>query len=544
MCGIFFYFGDTHTKEVINYNFNKIKNRGPDYSELKQINNKLFMGFHRLSIIDKSESANQPFFIDGIYLICNGEIYNYKSLINDNEFNTFSGSDCEVIIHMYKKYGILDTINNLDGVFAFILYDSNINKVFIGRDAFGVRPLFIGKNISSREICFSSELKSICEIAENIEQFMPGSYTEFNIGKNNIIIDDIFSGVNYYWKWYEYPFNQSSTKDMNISEILFNINNKLTEAVEKRLMSDRPIGCLLSGGLDSSLICSIVAKSFKRNKKGILNTFSIGLPGSTDLKYAKMVSDFIGSKHHEIVLSEHDFLSAIPSVIYAIESYDTTTVRASTANYLIGKYIKENTDIVVVYNGDGSDEQSGYIYLANAPTLDDFQDECVSLLKNIHYFDVLRSDRSISSNWSLEARTPFLDKEFVKFYMSIDPKLKSYNDIIEKNLLREAFDNNEYLPKDVLWRRKEAFSDGCSSKERSWHNIIKEFVDKIISDDEFIYRSSKYQHNTPQMKESLYYREIFEKMFNNNSNVIPKFWLPKWSNNVIDPSARELNNYD
>ena len=544
MCGIFFYFGDNETKEVLKNNFNKIKNRGPDYSELKQINNKIFMGFHRLSIIDKSENANQPFFIDGIYLICNGEIYNYKELTHENNFNTKSGSDCEVIIHMYKKYGILETIKNLDGVFAFVLYDSNINKLFAGRDAFGVRPLFMGKNNKNKELCFSSELKAISEISENIEQFMPGSYTEINIGNENNIIGDIFSGRNYYWKWYSYPFELSSTENMDMNEILSNINIKLTKAVEKRLMSDRPIGCLLSGGLDSSLISSIVAKSFKKRGKGVLNTFSIGLPGSTDLKYAKMVSDFIGSKHHEIVLSENDFLSAIPQVIYSIESYDTTTVRASTANYLIGKYIKENTDIVVVYNGDGSDEQSGYIYLANAPTLDDFQNECISLLKNIHYFDVLRSDRSISSKWSLEARTPFLDKEFVKFYMSINPKFKSYHDTIEKYLLRKAFDNNEYLPKDVLWRRKEAFSDGCSSKERSWHNIIKEHVDKIISDDEFLYKSAKYQHNTPLMKESLYYREIFEKIFNNNSNVIPKFWLPKWTNNIIDPSARELDNYN
>jgi asparagine synthase (glutamine-hydrolysing) len=310
-------------------------------------------------------------------------------------------------------------------------------------------------------------------------------------------------------------------------------------------MSDRPVGCLLSGGLDSSLISALVAREFKINNKGQLNTFSIGIKGSTDLIYAKKVAEHIGSFHHSIELTEEEFLDAIPEVIYNIESYDTTTVRASTGNYLIGKYIKENTDITVVFNGDGSDEQSGYLYLANAPSPDDFKNECVRLLKEIHYYDVLRSDRSLSSNFSLETRAPFLDTDFVDYYMSIPSEAKMYgNGKIEKFLIRSAFDNDDLLPKDVLWRRKEAFSDGCSSNERSWHKIIQEFVDTQIPDEIYVTRKDKYVFNKPQLKESYYYRKIFESYYPGRSNMIPHFWLPKWNGNQQDPSARELKKYN
>ncbi len=533
MCGIFFFIGDLlNDQEYVNKikpNFLKTTGRGPDDNQLIQVGNKIF-GFHRLSIIDLSSKGNQPFNIDGIYLICNGEIYNHKCLINENNFTTYSNSDCEIIIHMYQKYGIEKTVQNLDGVFAFVLYDSTNELVYIARDAFGVRPLFYGKQ--KNNLIISSELKSLTELCEYSQQFTPGSYTKLN--NNN------YSEFKY-TKWYNYSYNLQIQEN----NILSGIRDKLIQSVQKRLMSDRPIGCLLSGGLDSSLICSIVAREFKKQNKGILNTFSIGLKGSTDLYYAKKVAEHIGSKHHQIELSEQDFLEAIPEVIYAIESYDTTTVRASTANYLIGKYIKENTDIIVVYNGDGSDEQSGYIYLKNAPNKDEFNNECIKLLKEIHLYDCLRSDRSISSKWSLEARTPFLDKEFVEFYMSIDETLKMYNNKIEKYLLRKAFENDNFLPQDVLWRRKEAFSDGCSSNERSWHNIIKEHVNKIITEDEYKKQLNKYSesHNAPKTKEQVYYRMLFDKYFKNKEQVIPHFWMPKWCGNQSDPSARELSIY-
>ena len=536
MCGIFAYLGNKIDINKIELSFMKTFRRGPDNNILKSICNKLIFGFHRLSINDTSFKGNQPLYHPNkpICLICNGEIYNHKEIIEKFNIQTYSKSDCEIILYLYENYGIEDTLSILDSEsFAFIIYDGLNNTITVARDRFGVRPLFVSKTINN-EYIFASEAKSIVDlINENdiIEQFKPGSYKLYNI------YDDTVTEYKNYYN-YIYP-----SLNQNLEVILQNIREKLTNAVKKRLMSDRPIGCLLSGGLDSSLISALVASEFKKSGKGQLQTFSIGIKGSTDLKYAKMVADHIGSLHHTIEMEEKDFLDAIPEVIYNIESYDTTTVRASTGNYLVGKYIKENTDITVVFNGDGSDEQSGYLYLANAPTYDDFKDECIRLLTKISYFDVLRSDRSLSSNFSLETRSPFLDTDFVNYYMSIPTNLKIYKEGIEKNLLRMAF-NDGLLPYDVLWRRKEAFSDGCSSNERSWHKVIQEYVDTQITDQEYLSEKDNYIFNKPQLKESYYYRKIFEKHYKGHSNIIPHFWLPKWNGEQSDPSARELQNYN
>jgi asparagine synthase (glutamine-hydrolysing) len=536
MCGIFAYLGDKIDIKKIETAFMKTFKRGPDNNILKSICSKLIFGFHRLSINDTSFKGNQPLYHPNkpISVICNGEIYNHLEIIKNYDIKTYSNSDCEIILYLYEKYGIEETLSILDSEsFAFIIYDGLNNTIIVARDRFGVRPLFVSKT-SNNEYIFASEAKSIVDLVDEnelIEQFKPGSFRVYNIFDNRL--SDYTSYYNY-----NYP---SIKGDFQV--ILQTIREKLTTAVKKRLMSDRPIGCLLSGGLDSSLISAIVAREFKNSGKGQLQTFSIGIKGSTDLKYAKMVADHIGSFHHTIEMEEHDFLDAIPEVIYNIESYDTTTVRASTGNYLVGKYIKENTDITVVFNGDGSDEQSGYLYLANAPTHDDFKDECVRLLKQISYFDVLRSDRSLSSNFSLETRAPFLDTDFVNYYMSIPTNLKIYKEGIEKNLLRMAFDDG-LLPHDVLWRRKEAFSDGCSSNERSWHKIIQEYVDEQIPDEEYVTRRHKYTFNKPELKESYYYRKIFEMHYKGHSNIIPHFWLPKWNGEQNDPSARELSNYN
>lgn len=331
--------------------------------------------------------------------------------------------------------------------------------------------------------------------------------------------------------------NQEKTEE----DICNKIQLLLTDAVQKRLMAEREIGCLLSGGLDSSLISALVNKYYDGPK---LNTFSIGLPGSIDLKYAQTVADHLGTKHHQIEVSEDDFLNAIDKVIYAIESYDTTTVRASVGNYLVSKYISENSDCKVIFNGDGADEACcGYVYLKNAPNSLALQSESERLLKEIHYFDVLRSDRSISSN-GLEARTPFLDKAFVKYYLSIPAELKQFDGInrLEKYLLRKSFDNQGLLPNDVLWRRKCAFSDGVSAKKKSWHHIIQGFVDAKISNYEFYKESSNMNHCVPLLKESYYYRKVFESYFGGHEKLIPHFWMPKWTD-AIDPSARELDNY-
>ena len=306
-------------------------------------------------------------------------------------------------------------------------------------------------------------------------------------------------------------------------------------------MAERQIGCLLSGGLDSSLITSLVSHYNQDNQ---LNTFSIGMPDSIDLKYAQTVANFLKTQHHQIEISEKEFLGAIETVIYNIESYDTTTVRASVGNYLISKYIRENTDCKVIFNGDGSDEVCcGYTYLKQAPSLKALQSESERLVKEIHYFDVLRSDRSISSN-GLEARTPFLDKAFVKYYLSISAELKKFDGKkrLEKYLLRKAFDQKGFLPDEVLWRRKCAFSDGVSSQKRSWHKIIQNFVNQIISDEEFFQERKRLKHCMPQLKESYYYRKIFESFFGHHDKLVPHFWMPKWVDS-IDPSARELEGY-
>ena len=334
-------------------NFSRIENRGPDYSILQSVDN-VTLGFHRLSINDLTEQGHQPFIHNDIYLICNGEIYNHRILKEKYNIQTKSNSDCEVIIHMYEKFGFEETCKQLDGVFALIIYNSKSKKLFVGRDPYGVRPLFYGCN-ELDEYFFSSELKSIYDLTIHTKQFKPGYTMEYDIETENTIFRN----------YYDFTYRTDYLRSTDF--ILASIRNKLTNAVKKRLLSDRPIGALLSGGLDSSLVCGIISKIYKESKKGILNTFAIGIEGSTDLEYSQKVADYIGSKHHQVVCSEEDFLNAIPYVICSTESYDTTTIRASVGNYLIGKYIKENTDITVVFNGDGSDEQSGYYYLRNAP---------------------------------------------------------------------------------------------------------------------------------------------------------------------------------
>jgi asparagine synthase (glutamine-hydrolysing) len=570
MCGIFAYFGNPTNLKILYDSFMKTSKRGPDSNVLKQISHNLVFGFHRLAIMDTSFKGDQPLYHPNkpYSLICNGEIYNFAELKKKYKIKTYSNSDCEIILYLYDKFGIKKTLQLLDTEsFAICLYDGIKNEFIIARDRFGVRPLFINTN-NNNNIILSSECKSIQSLVEDldkgtknksiIEQFPTASYRIYDANTKQLLEEDVYYDKQYKKQVIETIKNRNN-KSMELytqePQILDKINELFTIAVKKRLMAEREIGCLLSGGLDSSLVSAIVAREFKNKGLKPLNTFAIGIEGSTDLHYAKVVADHIGSNHHSIELMEEEFLDAIPEVIKTIESYDTTTVRASVGNYLIGKYIKKHTNITVVFNGDGSDEQSGYLYLANAPNEVEFQKECERLMDEIHYFDVLRSDRSMSSKWSLETRAPFLDTDFVNYYMSVDPKLKMYNpnenihnrskkENIEKYLLRKAFDKSNLLPDEILWRRKEAFSDGCSSKARSWHTIIREFVDSKVSDKEFKNNKDKYTHNTPELKESYYYRKIFDKVYPDRANIIPHFWKPRWSGDMKDPSARELSGYE
>ena len=553
MCGIFFLLNNQiYSKDVIKQQFMKGQGRGPENSSLTKVGSHATLGFHRLAINGLNIESNQPLQLDNLTLICNGEIYNYKHLYEELGITPNCGSDCEVILHLYKRFGIEKTLQLLDGVFAFALIDYNIESdnaiTYIARDPFGVRPLYQLSGPSGF-YGFASELKCLSDFNGNIEHVLPGTYSTFKLSYK----------VSSYWilnkmsqRYHipsviiaHYETSEYSCEMYNYKSI---IRNSLCEAVEKRCSTtERPIACLLSGGLDSSLITSLVANYHKRNGLPVIETYSIGLKGSVDLHYAKIVADYLGTKHTEIVLSESDFLSAIPEVIHAIESYDTTSVRASIGNYLLGKYISKHSEAKVIFNGDGSDELTGgYLYFHKAPNTVEFDIECRRLLSDIYLFDVLRSDKSISTH-GLEPRTPFLDRGFVQTYLSIPAKVRchSTHKMCEKHLLRFAFhdfmgvDGQPLLPNDILWRTKEAFSDGVSQQSRSLYEIIQEYIgDTFVKNLE-----KKYQHNHPTSLEQEYYRSIFESVYPGRGTIVPYMWMPRFIEGATDASARTLAVY-
>ena len=543
MCGILAYFKnnvDESWKDECHKRAKTLKPRGPDKYKYIFLKN-LFMGFQRLSIMDLSSLGDQPFTdsSQSTILICNGEIYNYKYLIEKYNLPVKSDSDCEVILHMYIKYGIRKTVENLDGDFAFVIYDKNRKELIAARDSFGVRPLFISVDDSVDSIVLSSELKGLYGL-KNVKAFPIGSYWTCHIG----------SGINPSpFQVYNYIDNKSicltngssfispthTYLSCSLDTIKEKIKNKLELSVKKRLQSDRKIGCLLSGGLDSSLITALVKKLSKSN----VVTYSVGLEGSVDLEAARKVASYLGTEHHEIIFTESIGINAISDVIYAIESWDTTTVRASVPMWLMCKYISENTpDVKVILSGEGADEVcQGYLYFHNQPNPLEGHKESVRLIQDLLYFDVLRSDRSISSH-GLEARVPFLDKDFVHFYMSIPPEYRCPNKKGEKWLLRESFSDENLIPDEVLWRRKDGLSDGCSSFNRPWYSVIQEKAEKEISDEDMKNANEKYSHCTPKTKESLMFRNIFHKHFPERDDIIPYQWLPKWSGDIVNPSGR------
>jgi len=533
MCGIFAVLSSNikGDGDFEKQNFHKGKNRGPENSVFKKINDKTLFGFHRLAINGYANpESEQPIELEDCVLICNGEIYNWNYLHRTLNIPTKTGSDCESIIHLYKKFGIAYTLNMLDGVFAFLLFDKIKNKIYVARDPYGVRPLFCSYNKANEEhfyYVFSSELKMMTHmITDHVysgKQFTPGSYMEINMNNGEQLSKQYFLSV------------CSEIPGYHLTEYYHEcIRNSLIAAVNKRVKNtDREVACLLSGGLDSSLITALVAKALPDPSN--LKTWSIGMIGSEDLRYAEMVADHIGTDHHSIILSKQEFLDAIPEVIYTIESYDTTTVRASVGNWLISKYIRENSDAKVVFNGDGSDEVTGgYMYFHLAENALEFDQECKRLLKDICYFDVLRSDRSISSN-GLEARTPFLDKNFVQTYLSIPAEVRFIEmkgTKIEKYLLRDAFDKTNLLPHNVLWRTKEAFSDGVSTQQESWFETIQNFAKEKYKD----------MNMDGPTAEKYWYRELFNQYYPNCKEVIPYMWMPKFVE-ATDASARTLDIY-
>ena len=548
MCGIVCAFDLKDTSDRIRPNIlkmvKKVRHRGPDWSGIFSSNNAI-MAHERLAIVDPT-SGKQPILSDDDtkVIAVNGEIYNHLELRSKyaKEYKFKTNSDCEIILALYKKKKY-DFLNELNGIFSFALYDSDNDTYFIARDHMGIIPLYIGWD-KKGTLYVASELKSLEGVCSKIKLFPPGHYLD--------------SSNKDYIKWYnpewvEYGNVSSATTSIN------DLHDSLSSAVKRQLMSDVPYGVLLSGGLDSS-ITSALAKRFssKRIESGDtqdawwpqLHSFSVGLKGSPDLKAANLVSKHIGTIHHEIIFTVQEGMDALRDVIYHLETYDITTIRASTPMYLMARAIK-SLGIKMVLSGEGADELfGGYLYFHKAPSSEEFHNETVRKLNKLHQYDCLRANKSLAA-WGIEGRVPFLDRQFMEVAMNINPKDKMINnDRIEKWVLRKAFE--EYLPKEVLWRQKEQFSDGVGY---SWIDSLKELVSKEITDKQMKLASKKYPINPPQNKEEYYYRTIFNEHFPSDAAAKSVPSVPsvacsspqalEWDEsfkNQNDPSGRSISN--
>ena len=521
MCSIMGYCSKDADTEVFKTHFARTISRGPDDSRIIDTGEGL-MGFHRLAIMGLSPEGMQPFELGGSYLVCNGEIYGFKKLrgyLKRRGYTFKSESDCEILLPLYKECGT-DMFNLLDAEFALILYDGDKKDFVAARDPIGIRPLYYGYDASGA-IVFASEAKNLVGLCNKIMPFPPGHF--YSEGELHCYSD--ITKV------------RNVNRD-NLDTVCRNIRKKLTAGIEKRLVSDAKLGFLLSGGLDSSLVCAVAQKLSDKP----IRTFAIGMKDDAiDLKYAREVAEYIGSEHTEVHMSAVDVISSLETVIELLGTYDITTIRASMGMYLLCKNIHEYTDIRVLLTGEISDELFGYKYTDFAPSAEAFQQESVKRIHELHMYDVLRADRCISVN-SLEARVPFGDLDFVEYVMSIDPEMKLNKYGKGKYLLRRAFEGR-YLPQDILYREKAAFSDAVG---HSMVDYLKEYAESKYTDAEFEEKRMAYKHARPFTKESLLYREIFEKYYPNQSEMVIDFWMPNkdWDGcDVNDPSARVLANY-
>lgn len=523
MCSIIGFSSEKLNPTTVKDCFERSISRGPDQSRFVRVGkNNAYLGFNRLAIMDLEESGMQPFHLGPLSLCCNGEIYGFRKLKQELEesYHFKSGSDCEVLLPLFMKYGTA-MFKMLDAEYALIIYDSETDSFIAARDPIGIRPLFYGY-LEDGKIIFASEAKCLTNLCDKVLTFPPGHY--YKDGK---------------FISYRDMTKVEKVVVSDIDTIATEIRERLIRAVEKRLDSDAPLGFLLSGGLDSSLVCAIANKILNKRIK----TFSIGMDKDPiDLKYARKVATYINSQHVEVSMTKDEVISSLEEVISHLGTWDITTVRASMGMYLLCKAIHERTDIKVLLTGEISDELFGYKYTDFAPTPLAFQKESEKRIRELHYYDVLRADRCISDN-SLEARVPFGDLEFVSYVMSIDPKLKMNTYNMGKYLLRKAFEKDHILPDEILWRDKAAFSDAVG---HSMVDEIKAYAEKYYTDEEFEERRMKYTHGRPFTKESLLYRELFEKHYPGQGELIPDFWMPNksWEGcNVDDPSARVLSNY-
>lgn len=521
MCSIMGFCGSDADYEVFKKCLERTASRGPDDSRIVDTGSGL-LGFNRLAIMGLSPEGMQPFELDGSYCVCNGEIYGFKKQRDELVklgYSFKSGSDCEILLPLYFEYGV-GMFEKLDAEFALIIYDGKSGEYIAARDPIGIRPLYYGY-LPSGEIAFASEPKCLVGLCGHILPFPPGHY--YKGGK--------------FFRYRDIAKVDKVCGD-DLETVCTKIREKLIAGVEKRLVSDAKVGFLLSGGLDSSLVCAIAAK--KSDKP--IRTFAIGMDkDAIDLKYAKQAAEYIGSEHTEVFMTKEQVIASLEEVIKMLGTFDITTVRASMGMYLLCKWIHENTDIRVILTGEISDELFGYKYTDFAPSAGAFQEEAVKRIRELHMYDVLRADRCISAN-SLEARVPFGDLDFVSYVMSVDPRKKLNTYGKGKYLLRHAFEG-DYLPDEILWREKAAFSDAVG---HSMVDDLKEYAEKFYTDEEFETLKSKYTHAAPFTKESLLYREIFEKYYPGQAEMIVDFWMPNksWAGcNVSDPSARVLSNY-
>ena len=484
----------------------KLRHRGPDWSGIYQ-GKSAILCHERLSIVDP-ESGGQPLFSPDKkqVLAVNGEIYNHRDIRRQYEgrYEFQTGSDCEVVLALYRDKGI-DFLEDLNGIFAFALYDEERDDFLIARDPIGVIPLYIGFDAEGRVYC-ASELKALEGFCDRYEPFLPGHYF---LGSEGVMR-----------RWYKRDWEQyDAVKDNPASPAM--VRKALEAAVKRQLMSDVPYGVLLSGGLDSSVISAVARKYAERRVESEstqaawwprLHSFAVGLKGAPDLAKAREVADHLGTVHHEINYTIQEGLDAVRDVIYYIETYDVTTVRASTPMYLLARVIK-SMGIKMVLSGEGADEVfGGYLYFHKAPTPEAFHEETVRKLSKLHLYDCLRANKSLSA-WGVEGRVPFLDKEFLDVAMRLNPAAKMCpGDTIEKKIVREAF--ADMLPESVAWRQKEQFSDGVGY---SWIDTLKAITAEDVSDEQMAHAAERFPINPPMNKEEYYYRTIFEEYFPSDS---------------------------
>ena len=616
MCGIFSVIRhgtqdsqDTQDLSRLYEDFMSMKHRGPDHSTF-QVLPQLVIGFHRLAIVDPTMRSNQPFLYETdertVLFLCNGEIYNYKEIVSTRGLKSGANnkSDCAVIPEAYlqiqqtehpeKALRAFEQFiqREVKGEFAFILIEldalKNLSRVIVGRDPVGVRPLFINVPSDSKELYISSELKGALHSTHEFQEFPPGHLYVYTATLEGLHLQKLAYALFYTVRpaiSHTYSANKPIWDECELSdgEHLLSIRHAVMNSVKRRLNADQPLAWLLSGGVDSSLVAAISARLLGKR----IRTFCCGMAGGTDLVYARQVAEHIGSDHTEVLFTAQQALEAIPDVIKTIESWDTTTVRASVGQYLVSKHIGTKTDCKVVLVGEGPDEVcSSYLFNWYAPSGAAIDACARESVRNIHHYDVKRADRCIA-RWGLEGRVPLLDPEFIESYWVIPGEERHPRERgLEKWWLREAFAGTGLLPEEVLYRKKEAFSDGISQSAKgaprepkdnhdaaprepkesngaapsvggvgaeclhSWFEIIQAWVEDKVTDEELSMAATTYPHCPPTTKEAYYYRRLFcESVGSRRQTIIPAYWQPKWSadgkevTGYVDPSARTLTVY-